>query len=105
MAVARRRAIRCKCLWAVGIVAAVAWGAGACDARSSSKGPATEAPRPNILLLVIDTLRADRLGCYGYDRALSPTLDELAAEGVTFEQAVAPSPWTQPSMAALFTGM
>lgn len=88
---------------------AAAWGAGACDARSSSNRPAAdgaaEAPRPNILLLVIDALRADRLGCYGYDRALTPTLDEMAAEGVTFEQAVAQSPWTQPSMAALFTGM
>ena len=66
---------------------------------------AGDVPRPNILLIVVDALRADRLGCYGHNRALSPTMDTIAAEGVVFDQAVAPAPWTQPSVAALFTGM
>jgi arylsulfatase A-like enzyme len=63
-----------------------------------------EAPRrPNILLIVIDTLRADRLGCYGNRRGLTPFLDSLAARGVLFENAYAPSSWTVPSVASLFT--
>lgn len=62
------------------------------------------APPPNVVLVLIDTLRADRLGCYGNQRELTPNLDALAADGVLFENAVAPSPWTQPSVAALFTG-
>lgn len=61
--------------------------------------------RPNILLFSLDTLRADRLGTYGYSRATSPFLDSLAAQGTIFENAVAPAPWTLPSHVSLFTGM
>ena len=60
--------------------------------------------RPNIIFLVIDTLRADRLGCYGDARGLSPTIDRLASEGILFERAIAQSPWTLPSVASYFTG-
>jgi arylsulfatase A-like enzyme len=60
-------------------------------------------PRPNILMVVIDTLRADRLGCYGNDQGLTPFLDSLAARGVVFHRAYAPSSWTSPSVASLFT--
>ena len=49
-------------------------------------------------ILDIDTLRADRLGCYGAERATSPRLDALAAEGVVYEEALAPTPWTLPPM-------
>jgi arylsulfatase len=59
--------------------------------------------RPNIILVLIDTLRADRLGAYGNARGLSPNLDAFAAAGVTFERAIAPSSWTMPSMASIFT--
>lgn len=61
--------------------------------------------RPNILLISIDSLRADHLGSYGYPKPTSPTLDRLAAEGVRFETAVSTTSWTLPSHAALFTGL
>ncbi len=54
-----------------------------------------------IVVVVIDTLRADRLGCYGNERGLTPFLDSLASRGVVFENAYAPSPWTNPSVASL----
>lgn len=69
-----------------------------------SCGPAEPAPR-NVLLLSIDTLRADRLGCYGYDRPTSPFLDGLAQQGVRYENVVAQSPWTLPSHTSLLTGL
>ena len=59
---------------------------------------------PSVVLIVVDTLRADHLGLYGYDRPTSPTLDAWAAEGRVFEHAFAPSPWTLPSFASLYTG-
>lgn len=58
----------------------------------------------NVILISVDTLRADRLGCYGYKRPTSPFLDDFAASGTLFENAVAQSPWTLPSHAALLTG-
>ncbi|KAA3612762.1 MAG: DUF229 domain-containing protein [Planctomycetota bacterium] len=60
---------------------------------------------PNVLLVVLDTVRADRLGCYGHFRPTSPQLDALAAEGVLFQNAFAAAPWTLPSHASLFTGL
>lgn len=60
---------------------------------------------PNVLLLLVDTLRADHLGCYGAVPSPTPTLDRLAADGVLFEQTVAQSAWTMPSVASIFTGM
>lgn len=58
----------------------------------------------NVLLISIDTLRADHLGAYGYARSTSPELDELASSGVLFESAFAPTSWTLPSHVTLFTG-
>ncbi|MBN1484536.1 MAG: sulfatase-like hydrolase/transferase [Chloroflexia bacterium] len=66
--------------------------------------PAT-AERPNIVLITIDTLRADHLGAYGYDPEISPHLDALAQGGVRFEQAIAQSSWTVPSVASMITSM
>jgi len=59
--------------------------------------------RPNVLLLTIDTLRADRLGCYGHSRALTPNLDRLAAKGVRFSQAITGGSWTQAAFPVLLT--
>jgi len=61
------------------------------------------ARRPNVLVVLIDTLRADRLGVYGNDRGLTPFLDALAPRGTLFEHAYASSCWTVPSVASLFT--
>ncbi len=67
-------------------------------------GGAEPTQRPDVLVLVIDTLRADRLGCYGYPRPTSPNLDALAARGVLFEQVWAQSSWTLPSMSSMLAG-
>jgi len=61
--------------------------------------------RPNILLYVIDTLRADHLGVYGYPKPVSPHLDALAAESVVFDRAYAQSGWTRTSVASILTGL
>jgi arylsulfatase A-like enzyme len=58
---------------------------------------------PNIVLVVVDTLRADRLGAYGSVTGLTPYLDQLAARGTVFANTWAPSSWTCPSVASLFT--
>lgn len=71
---------------------------------SSSGAPSVKARRPNILLYVVDTLRADHLGAYGYSRQTSPVLDEFAQGSTLFEHAVAQSSWTRASMASVFTG-
>jgi len=63
------------------------------------------AGRPSIILVSIDTLRADRLRSLGNARALTPALDRLAAEGIYFEQAISAAPWTLPSHASLFTSL
>jgi len=66
---------------------------------------AASAGKPNVLLISIDTLRADALGAYGSTSGGSPALDRLAADGVTFEQAITPAPWTLPALASLVTGL
>jgi arylsulfatase A-like enzyme len=62
-------------------------------------------PRLNLVLIGVDTLRPDHLGCYGYERNTSPYIDEFASNGVLFENVVAPSPWTLPSFATVFTSL
>jgi arylsulfatase A-like enzyme len=59
----------------------------------------------SIVFVLIDTLRADRLGVYGYGRNTSPTLDRMAAEGIRFSRVEAQSSWTKCSMASLWTGL
>ncbi len=59
----------------------------------------------NLLFILIDTLRADHLGAYGYHRDTSPTLDRLAAKGVRFDRQLAQSSWTKSSMASLWSGL
>jgi arylsulfatase A-like enzyme len=61
-------------------------------------------PGPSILLITLDTTRADRLSCYGYDKPTTPNIDRLAADGVRFTNAYAVSSWTLPTHASLFTG-
>lgn len=63
------------------------------------------ASRPSIVLIVIDTLRADALGVYGHERATTPVLDGLAARGLHFERAFSAAPWTVPSTASILTGL
>ncbi len=67
-------------------------------------GACRRPPAQGVVLIVVDTLRADHLGFYGYARPTSPALDRYARRGVVFEQALATSPWTLPSIATLLTG-
>lgn len=60
---------------------------------------------PNLVLISIDSLRYDHVGCYGYPAPTSPTLDRLAREGVRFQNALSTTSWTLPSHAAMFTGL
>ncbi len=62
-------------------------------------------PRPPIILMVKDALRADRLGCYGYHRPTSPNIDRFAEEAVLFEKALSNSPWSASSFMSLFTSL
>ncbi|MBM4014132.1 MAG: sulfatase, partial [Planctomycetes bacterium] len=82
-------------------------GGSARDAAPTATAPETvgNEQRPHVVLLVLDTLRADRLGCYGYGRPTSPELDALAARGVVFDHAVAAAPMTRGSIASLFTSL
>ena len=60
---------------------------------------------PNIVFIVMDTLRKDRVGAYGYERPTTPHIDRLASEGLRFADAYATSSWTWPSTASLLTGL
>lgn len=66
-------------------------------------GKRQQEKRPNIILVVIDTLRADHMGCYGYQRNTTPNIDRLAAEAILFKNAISAAPWTLPSFATLLT--
>ncbi len=59
----------------------------------------------NVLLIVVDTLRADHLGCYGAKRETSPAIDALAAGSIRYERAYTVAPWTMPSVATILTGL
>lgn len=84
---------------------ALAWLAAALLAGSAPTGCAPGAPeRPDVLLITLDTTRADHLGCYGHERATSPHLDALAAQSIRFTRALSTSSWTLPAHASLFTG-
>ena len=74
----------------------------ACHAESP---PLSGAARDwNLLFVSVDTLRADKVGAYGYDKPTTPFVDSLAAEGARFSTTWAPTPWTFSSTASLMTG-
>ncbi len=85
-------------------VSALSW-AVACEPASDS-APTSASPdaRPDVLLVVLDTVRADRVSSYGYARPTTPQLDAVAAAGVLFEDVTAAGSWTWPSHASIFTG-
>ena len=62
------------------------------------------ARKPNVLMIVVDTLRWDRVGCYGSSRDTTPAIDRLAAEAVRFERAYSTASWTIPAVASMITG-
>ena len=83
------------------------------SATAARPGPSTDAPAAfretapsaaNVILIVLDTVRAESLSLYGYHRDTTPNLTRLAARGVRFDRAFATAPWTAPSHASMFTG-
>jgi arylsulfatase A-like enzyme len=74
------------------------------ERRHSAQLPEAGGEAPNIVVIVIDTLRADHLSSYGYARPTSPVIDRIASQGVLFENAIAASSWSLPSHASLITG-
>lgn len=81
------------------------WGSRTVKVSLTGKDPAYAMTTPDIIFIVLDTQRADRLGCYGHDRPTSPNLDRFAERSILFEQAVSPAQWTIPSHASMFTGL
>ena len=77
---------------------------GACTVGLLSCGPSAPPPRYNVLLITLDTMRADHLGCYGYEKPTSPRLDALAQESVVFDLAIAQAAVTPVSHASILTG-
>jgi arylsulfatase A-like enzyme len=73
------------------------------QAREAGR-PLPPAHSPNVLLIVLDTVRADHLSLYGYGRPTTPTLERLVQRGIRFDEARATAPWTLPSHASMFTG-
>lgn len=60
---------------------------------------------PDILFLILDSMRKDRVSCYGHDRETTPTLDEVASTATQYDNAYTPTPWTLPSHCSMFTGL
>jgi arylsulfatase A-like enzyme len=87
-----------------GLAAGVYGGRWLAERRSVAALAPADPGRPNVLLLVLDTVRAQSLSLHGYARPTSPSLERLARQGVCFRRAIAPAPWTLPSHAAMFTG-
>jgi len=102
-ATARRSLLAVVCAaW----VAAVAAGAiGLAGDGVPAAFPPSRAGRPDILLVVVDTLRADHLSCYGYSRETTPNLDAFARDARRYTNVLSPGSWTLPSHASLFTGV
>jgi len=88
----------------VAAVAGLVFGGDRLKEWQESRRPLPHADSPNVLLIVLDTVRADRLSLYGYHRPTTPTLERLAKKGVRFDEARATAPWTLPSHASMLTG-
>ena len=91
----------------VGVVLVLAgsvFAAGWVKERREAGRPLPPAGSPNVLLIVMDTVRADHMSLYGYHRATTPRLQQFARQGILFENVRATAPWTLPSHASLFTG-
>ena len=93
------------------IVVALSTGVEYCRTHPFNTGAVPAPPsratseRPNIVFIVLDTVRADHLSIYGYQRPTTPNLERWAKEGVVFDNAIAPAPWTLASHASMFSGL
>jgi arylsulfatase A-like enzyme len=96
-----RPSFRCFVAALSSLVVANSCGSGSPEQETPS-GPA---PTHSVLLISLDTLRADRMGLYGYDRPTTPALESFATGATRYDRAVATSPWTLPSHGSIFTGL
>jgi arylsulfatase A-like enzyme len=89
------------------VTAPAIWTARQLDSEAAGGSPSVPR-RPNVVVYLVDTLRADHLGCYGYERPegpVSPRIDAFASSATLFESALAQTSWTRPAVASIFTGM
>ena len=101
----RRNVYRAAAI-AIGLLALDLLSQGEAGAAISGRvGPGTGAQAANLLWIVLDTLRADRMSVYGYPRPTTPELEAWAKAGITFEMARSSAPWTLPSHVTMFTGL
>ena len=100
---------RKTCPWLLALAllafAAVQGGTWLWERHETASLPKPIAGTPNVVLIVIDTLRADHLSSYGYSRTTTPNLDRIGKQGVLFENAISASSWTFPSHASILTGV
>ncbi len=68
-------------------------------------GPRLQKGKTHVIFLIIDTVRADKMGAYGFDKPASPELDRFVTEGVGFSRAIAQCSWTRPSIESMLTGV
>ena len=100
-----RRTLPWMAAWAALLLLVIEGGGWLRERAANAKLPPAAPGLPNVVLIVVDTLRADHLSAYGYSRRTSPNLDALARKGVLFEHAIATSSWTLPSHASMLTGL
>ncbi|HET9530263.1 MAG TPA: sulfatase [Blastocatellia bacterium] len=102
------RIVRRTTVWIVVLIAALGIGIrgwqSMAEQRALANLPPARPDAPNVLLIVLDTVRARNLSLYGYHRPTTPGLEKLAKKGVVFERAISTAPWTLPSHASMFTG-
>ena len=86
------------------LTAPALWGLAETEPRAEAP-PFERVATPDVIIYLIDTLRRDRLGAYGYERPVSPNVDEFAAGATLFETAIGQASWTKPSLASMWTGV
>ena len=103
-----QRLVRRTLPWMAGVIVALGIGVHVTQAaafdRAVARLPPSPAQAPNVLLIVLDTVRASSLSLYGYPRPTTPVLDRVGKSAAVFERAISPSPWTFPGHASMFTG-
>jgi arylsulfatase A-like enzyme len=109
--VTERRALLTRPIVALGTIVVLA-GVASVALRAPAAAPPVSAARgparsgaPNVILFMVDTLRADHLSCYGYTASRTPNVDAMAADGIRFAHTFSQASWTRPSVATILTGL